>query len=148
MRTHPYLRAYMAGIVVPTAFLLVIMTIDVYHRFYFEVSSQFVLGTPARQSSVLGYFSASSRTPVPPAVLRKHGRPLPTGPHGRGQVPDTHGAVHGSRDPRLLKLPRLHEGYETIAGDPHRKAAVRRLAHALDLPLRKGRPGRPRTRQI
>ena len=42
----------------------------------------------------------------------------------------------------------LHEGYETIAGDPHRKAAVRRLAHALDLPLRKGRPGRPRTRQI
>lgn len=48
MRTHPYLRAYMAGIVVPTAFLLVIMTIDVYHRYYFEVSSQFVLGTPAR----------------------------------------------------------------------------------------------------
>ena len=42
----------------------------------------------------------------------------------------------------------LHEGYETIAGDPHRKAAVRRLAHALDLPLRKGRPGRPRTHQI
>ena len=45
-----------------------------------------------------------------------------------------------------------HEGYETIAGDPTRKAAVRiavsRLAHALDRPLRKGRPGRPRTRQI
>ena len=38
----------MAGIVVPTAFLSVIMTVDVYHRYYFEVSSQFVLGTPAR----------------------------------------------------------------------------------------------------
>ena len=37
-----------------------------------------------------------------------------------------------------------HEGYETIAGDPTRQAAVRiavsRLAHALDRPLRKGRP--------
>ena len=36
--------------------------------------------------------------------------------------------------------------------DPTRQAAVRiavsRLAHALDRPLRKGRPGRPRTRQI
>ena len=31
--------------------------------------------------------------------------PLPTGPHGRGLAPDTHGAVHGSRDPRLIKLP-------------------------------------------
>ena len=48
MRTHPYLRAYMAGIVVPTVFLLAIVTVDVYHRYYFEVSSQFVLGTPAR----------------------------------------------------------------------------------------------------
>ena len=48
MRTHPYLRAYMAGIVLPTAFLLVIMTVDVYHRYYLEVSSQFVLGMPAR----------------------------------------------------------------------------------------------------
>ncbi len=48
MRSHPYLRAYMAGIVVPTLFLLVIMTVDAYHRYYFEVSSQFVLGLPAR----------------------------------------------------------------------------------------------------
>ena len=31
--------------------------------------------------------------------------PLPTDPHDRGQVPDTYGAVHGSRDPRLIKLP-------------------------------------------
>ena len=45
-----------------------------------------------------------------------------------------------------------HEGYATIVGDPHRQAAVRvvvrRLAHELDRPLRKGRPGRPRTRQV
>jgi hypothetical protein len=38
----------MAGIVVPTLFLLVIMSVDAYHRFYFEVSSQFVIGLPAR----------------------------------------------------------------------------------------------------
>lgn len=44
MRSHPYLRAYMAGIVVPTLFLLVLMTANAYHRYYFEVSSQFVLG--------------------------------------------------------------------------------------------------------
>ena len=46
----------------------------------------------------------------------------------------------------------LHESYETIGGDPTRQAAVRmavsRLVRELDLPLRKGRPGRPRTRQI
>ena len=58
-----------------------------------------------RESSVLGDCSASPRTPVPPAVLRKHGCPLPTGPHGRGLAPDTHGAVHGARDPQLIKLP-------------------------------------------
>jgi hypothetical protein len=38
----------MAGIVVPTLFMLVILLVDAYHRFYFEVSSQFVLGMPAR----------------------------------------------------------------------------------------------------
>jgi hypothetical protein len=38
----------MAGIVAPTLFLLVIMSIDAFHRFYFEVPSQFVLGLPAR----------------------------------------------------------------------------------------------------
>jgi hypothetical protein len=47
MRPHPYLRAYMAGIVVPTLFLLVTTTFDAYHRYYFEVPSQFVLGLPA-----------------------------------------------------------------------------------------------------
>jgi len=47
VRPRPYLRAYMAGIVVPTLFLLVIMTIDAYHRYYFEVPNQFVLAWPA-----------------------------------------------------------------------------------------------------
>ena len=48
MRPHPYMRAYMAGIVVPTLFLLVIVTFDAFHRYYFEVPNQFVLGLPAR----------------------------------------------------------------------------------------------------
>ena len=47
MRPHPYLRAYLAGIAVPTAFLLVIMTVSAVFRFYLEVPSQFVLATPA-----------------------------------------------------------------------------------------------------
>jgi hypothetical protein len=34
---HPYLRAYMAGIVVPTAFLLVAMTAFTFARFVFHV---------------------------------------------------------------------------------------------------------------
>jgi hypothetical protein len=46
MRPHPYLRAYMAGIVVPTVFLLIIMSIYAYNRYYFEVSSQFVIPLP------------------------------------------------------------------------------------------------------
>ncbi len=48
MKPHPYLRAYMAGIVVPTVFLLVPMSIYAYHQFYLEVPSQFVFGLPAR----------------------------------------------------------------------------------------------------
>ena len=47
MRPRPYLRAYMAGIVVPTLFLLVIVVAQALERFYFEVPSQFVLGYPA-----------------------------------------------------------------------------------------------------
>ena len=47
MRPHPYLRAYMAGIVVPTLFLLVILTVVASFRFYLEVPSQFVFGIPA-----------------------------------------------------------------------------------------------------
>ena len=34
---HPYLRAYMAGIVVPTAFLLVVISVFTLARFVFEV---------------------------------------------------------------------------------------------------------------
>ena len=48
MRPHPYLRAYMAGIVVPTLFLLVVIAVYAYHRYYFEVSIQFVVGVPGR----------------------------------------------------------------------------------------------------
>ena len=48
MRTHPYLRAYMAGIVVPTLFLLVVITIDAYSKYYFEVSNQFVIPLASR----------------------------------------------------------------------------------------------------
>ncbi len=48
MRPHPYWRAYMAGIVGPTLFLLVVIAFDAYHRYYFEVPNQFVLGLPAR----------------------------------------------------------------------------------------------------
>jgi hypothetical protein len=54
MRTHPYLRAYMAGIVVPTLFLLAVATIYAIFRFqngrpvYLEVPSQFVFGIPGR----------------------------------------------------------------------------------------------------
>ena len=47
MRTHPYLRAYMAGIAVPTIFLLVAMSVYAIYRFYLEVPSQFVFGIPA-----------------------------------------------------------------------------------------------------
>ena len=46
MRPHPYLRAYMAGIVVPTLFLLLIMPVYAFGRYYFEVSNQFVIGLP------------------------------------------------------------------------------------------------------
>ena len=50
MRPHPYLRAYMAGIVVPTMFLLVLISVYALFRFrlYLEVPSQFVLAMPAR----------------------------------------------------------------------------------------------------
>ena len=48
MRPHPYLRAYMAGVVVPTLFLLVIMVVFAYHRYYFEVPNQFVVPLPGQ----------------------------------------------------------------------------------------------------
>jgi hypothetical protein len=46
MRPHPFLRAYMAGIAVPTVFLLVLLAIYAYFRFYFEVPNQFVIPLP------------------------------------------------------------------------------------------------------
>lgn len=48
MRTHPYVRAYMAGIVVPTLFLVVVVVIDAYQKYYFEVSNQFVIPLASR----------------------------------------------------------------------------------------------------
>lgn len=48
MRAHPYLRAYMAGIVVPTLFLLVVAAVDAYQKYYFEVSNQFVIPLASR----------------------------------------------------------------------------------------------------
>ena len=47
MRPHPYLRAYMAGIVVPTLFLIVIMTAFTIFRSYLE-PSHFDVGAPGR----------------------------------------------------------------------------------------------------
>jgi hypothetical protein len=47
MRAHPYLRAYMAGIVVPTLFLLLVVAVDAWRHFYFEVPNQFVVPLPA-----------------------------------------------------------------------------------------------------
>jgi hypothetical protein len=46
MRPHPYVRAYMAGIVVPTIGLVALTMIYIYNRYYFEVSSQFVVPLP------------------------------------------------------------------------------------------------------
>ena len=46
MKPHPYVRAYMAGVAVPTFMLIFILTVYAYNRFYFEVSSQFVIPLP------------------------------------------------------------------------------------------------------
>lgn len=46
MKPHPFVRAYMAGIAVPTFMLIFILTLYAYNRFYFEVSSQFVIPLP------------------------------------------------------------------------------------------------------
>ena len=48
MRPRPYLRAYMAGVLIPTFVLLWIAAVDAYHMFYLEVPSQFIFGLPAR----------------------------------------------------------------------------------------------------
>jgi hypothetical protein len=46
MKPHPFLRAYMAGIAAPTGMLMLILTVYTYNRYYFEVSSQFVIPMP------------------------------------------------------------------------------------------------------
>jgi hypothetical protein len=46
MRPHPFIRAYMAGVTVPTVFLLALLAIYAYFRFYFEVPNQFVIPLP------------------------------------------------------------------------------------------------------
>jgi len=48
MRPRPYLRAYMAGIVVPTIVLFFTAAAYAWHVFYLEVPSQYVFGLPAR----------------------------------------------------------------------------------------------------
>ncbi len=47
MRAHPYLRAYMAGIAVPTLFLILVVVLSAFQRYYFEVPSQFVIPLPS-----------------------------------------------------------------------------------------------------
>ena len=47
MRPHPYLRAYMAGIVVPTLALLAMLTIYTLGSYFLE-PSQFVFAQPVR----------------------------------------------------------------------------------------------------
>ena len=47
MKPHPFLRAYMAGIAAPTGMLILILTVYAYNRYYFEVSSQFVIPLPS-----------------------------------------------------------------------------------------------------
>jgi hypothetical protein len=46
MRPHPFIRAYMAGVTVPTVFLLALLAVYAYFRFYFEVPNQFVIPLP------------------------------------------------------------------------------------------------------
>ena len=48
MKPHPIIRAYMAGVVLPSIVMLVPMSIYAWHQFYFEVPSQFIFGLPAQ----------------------------------------------------------------------------------------------------
>ena len=47
MRPHPYVRAYMAGIAVPTVFLIVVVSVATF-LVYSEASGQYLIGFPAR----------------------------------------------------------------------------------------------------
>ena len=91
MRPHPYLRAYMAGILVPTLFLIVILAVLTFYRFYLylEVPSQFILGLPARPLERAIVFPMAV---VPNLwgvwnmvhLATKSRTHLPIGPHGCG----------------------------------------------------------------
>jgi hypothetical protein len=87
MKPRPYLRAYMAGIMVPTIVLLIIMGIDAYHRFYLEVPSQFIFGLPGRPLERTILFPMAVVPNLWGAwnmlwVATKHRTHLPIGVHG------------------------------------------------------------------
>ena len=75
---HPYVRAYMAGIVVPTAFLLVALTVFTLARFVFEspIAIERVIVFP--MALIPNLFGAWNMLYV---ALRGHRR-LPIGLHG------------------------------------------------------------------
>ena len=64
MTPHPYVRAYMAGIAVPTFLLIFILTVYAYNRFYFEVSSQFVIPLPGAPLTLVPVATTSPRRMV------------------------------------------------------------------------------------
>jgi hypothetical protein len=76
----------MSGIVVPTIFLIFLLTVYAYNRYYFEVSSQFVVPLP---SAPLDRAIVFPMAVVPNAwglwnmlYLRLHARPWSIGAHG------------------------------------------------------------------
>jgi len=77
----------MAGIMVPTIVLLLIMAIDAYHVFYLEVPSQFIFGLPARPLERTILFPMAVVPNLWGAwnvlwVATKHRTHLPVGAHG------------------------------------------------------------------
>jgi hypothetical protein len=53
MRSHPFLRAYMAGIVTPTLFLLLIMSADALHRAFGDPWSALSVQLPPIERAAL-----------------------------------------------------------------------------------------------
>ena len=80
MRPHPYLRAYMAGIVVPTLFLLAAITVYAFYRSYLQVPLERAIVFPmAVVPNLWGawnilYLALGSRVRLPLGV---HGALLP-----------------------------------------------------------------------
>lgn len=77
MRTHPYLRAYLAGIAVPTMFLLVIITCFILarHVYHLPVPIERVIVFPmAIVPNLFGLWNM--------LYVALHGRGLPIGFHG------------------------------------------------------------------